>query len=710
VKLGFRRRTGRGIDDPAPEPPKGLREQWQLMRRVSAFLKPIKLQAAVVIFVFIIGIGFEVLTVRLIGPAVDVVEEMSVKEKKAQAKASAKRGARVGVKAGTGKAEVFADATTSQGPAEENEKRDVADGTTPESKASGKDLTLWAWLTAAEGTGARLRRALLFLALAKLGHSIFIWLRIVMVSWQNMSMVYYMRAAVYDRLQRVGFAFHDQHASGALINRALSDLQAVRHFVQETLHVGVDLTFSTFAYFAIFVTTSPQLACVALVALPLWVWAIRRFAIKARPIWERQMYASDDVVNVLTENAAGVHVVRAFATEELEKDKFGKATTTLVGRIFDGIGLRQRMLPAIRGIAVGTNVVIWALGAILVQRGEMGLGDLVVFGAAMGIILGKMHMINMMAEAYQQALVSSGRLFEILDSPDSTPEAEGAEPLPPGGGAVRFDKVTFGYDAERAVVEDVSFDVPAGSVVALVGPTGSGKSTVMALLGRCYDTTSGTVSIDGANVRACTIQSVRDQVGYVFQETYLFSNTIARNIAYADLNARRYLIEQAARIAHADEFIQELPEGYDTYIGEYGATLSGGQRQRIAIARAILHNPRVLVLDDSLSAVDPETEAQIRKDLEKIMKHRTTFIITSRISTAQRADRVLVMEKGRLTQQGTHDKLIRQRGYYRDMAESQFAEPSRMHEASHLDRMRKRRKATVLAEQESETDEEENGS
>ena len=702
MNLGFRRRMGRGVDDSVPEPPKGLREQWQLMRRVFAFLKPIKLQAAIVIFVFIIGIGFEVLTVRLIGPAVDVVGEMSDQEGGAKEEPD------------TSLREDTAEELAARGVEQATDKRaatsEVGGHVTAEARApetTEGDLSLWQWLMAPEGTGAQLRRALLFLALAKLGHSIFIWLRTVMVSWQNMSMVYYMRAAVYDRLQRVGFAFHDQHASGALINRALSDLQAVRHFVQETLHVGVDLTFSTLAYFAIFVTTSPQLACVALIALPLWVWAIRSFAIKARPIWERQMLAADDMVNVLTENAAGVHVVRAFATEEQEKSKFNTATRTLVGRIFDGIGLRQRMLPVIRGIALGTNVMIWAYGAILVQRGQMGLGDLVVFGSAMGIILGKMHMINMMAEAYQHALVSSARLFEILDSPDSTPEAEGAEPLPPGGGAVQFKDVTFGYDDKRDIVKNVSFNVPAGSVIAVVGPTGSGKSTLMALLGRCYDATSGFVSIDGANVRACTVPSVRDQVGYVFQETYLFSNTIARNIAYADLNAPRHLIEQAARIAHADEFIQELPDGYNTFIGEYGATLSGGQRQRVAIARAILHNPRVLVLDDSLSAVDPETEAQIRKDLEKIMKHRTTFIITSRISTAQRADRVLVMEDGELTQQGTHDELIRRRGYYRDMAESQFAEPSRMHEASHLDRMRKRRKLAVVMQQENEPVEEE---
>jgi ATP-binding cassette subfamily B protein len=696
----------RGPDDPAPEPPKEFREQWRVMRRMFAFLKPIKFQAIVVVFVFIVGIGCEIITVRLLGPAVDVVKEMRVKnppQNDAQSTPPDSAGPSTSPE------------TAPSGPAAESEAAPpgkVAEPATPavaadvEGQPAPEPITLWQWLTQPEGSGARLRSALFFLALAKLAHALLIWIRTVTVSWQNMSMVYYMRAAVYDRLQRVGFAFHDRHASGALINRALSDLQAVRHFVQETLHAGVDLIFSTLGYFAIFITTSPQLAGIAAISLPLWIWAIRRFAVKARPIYEGQMKASDEVVNVLTENAAGVHVVRAFATEELEERKYRGVCTTLLDRIMDGVGLRQRMLPMIRAIAITTNVTIWTMGAILVQRGELKLGELVVFGSAMGIILGKMHQINMMADAYQAALVSSSRLFEILDSADTTPEASDAEPLPPGGGAVRFENVTFGYDLTREVIKDASFEVPAGSVVALVGPTGAGKTTLMALLGRCYDPHQGRVLIDSVDVQNCTIQSVRDQVGYVFQETYLFSDTIARNIAYADLNATRCQIKQAARIAQAEEFIKELPKGYDNPIGEYGATLSGGQRQRLAIARAILHNPRLLVLDDSLSAVDPETESQIRTQLEKIMKHRTTFIITSRISTAQRADLILVIEDGRITQRGKHHDLIRRKGYYREMAESQFADPGQVHEESHLDRLNKVEREPLLVRTEAAEEEE----
>jgi ATP-binding cassette subfamily B protein len=688
-----------GVDDPTPEPPKEFAEQWRVMCRMFAFLKPIKFQAFVVVIVFIVGIGCEILTVRLLGPAVDVVKEMRAQER--PKKDAQEKPPEPATPFGTG--EVAPD----ESPAEPVTRPAAAEPASAQSQSPAEPISLWQWLTQPDGSGAALRRALYFLALAKLAHALLIWVRTVTMSWQNMSMVYYMRASVYDRLQRVGFAFHDRYASGALINRALSDLQAVRHFIQETLHAGVDLIFSTLGYFAIFITTSPQLAAIAAISLPLWIWAIRRFAIRARPIYERQMKASDEVMNVLTENAAGVHVVRAFATEELEERKYRSVCVTLLDRIMDGVGLRQRMLPMIRAIAIATNVTIWTYGAILVQRGELKLGDLVVFGAAMGIILGKMHQINMMADAYQHALVSSGRLFEILDSADTTPEVPDADPLPPGGGAVRFENVTFGYDPARQVIKDISFEVPTGSVVALVGPTGSGKTTLMSLLGRCYDPQKGRILIDGEDVRSCTIQSIRDQVGYVFQETYLFSDTIARNIAYSDLNATPCQIQQAARIAQADEFIKELPKGYDNPIGEYGATLSGGQRQRLAIARAILHNPRLLVLDDSLSAVDPETESQIRAQLEKIMKHRTTFIITSRISTAQRADLILVIEDGCITQRGKHSDLIRRKGYYREMAESQFAEPGRVHEESHMDRVGKGERNPILIRKETADEEDE---
>ena len=623
------------VHAPSVRAPVGLRANWKILRRMFAFLAPVKFHTVVTTLLFIAYTAAEVLSVYLLKPAINIVEELGAGER-------------------------------------------------------GADVPgLWVWLSAPEGSGAALRAAFFWLALAMAVRSVLAWAKVVAGAWQSMSMVYYMRAAVYDRLQRVGFAFHDLYSTGQLINRALGDLHAVRMFVNTSLHSSTDILFSLLGYFGMIVSLSPLLGLAALVPLPFWIWAIRRYAVLSQPIYDRQLQASDEMVRVLTENVAGVHVVRAFATEDLERAKFKDRCGRLLARMLDGVTLQQRMTPLLRGIAAAAHVGLFSLGAILVQRGELELGALISIGVALGVILAKVQQINGISDAYQRAMVSGVRLFEILDSADTTPERPDAEPLRPGGGAVRFTRVSFGYEPGKPVLHDVSFHVPAGSKVALVGPTGSGKTTVAALLARFYDPDLGYIEIDGRGTRDATLTSVRQAVGYVFQENYLFSDTIARNIAYADLAAPLAKIQEAARISGAQEFIERLPRKYETSIGEFGATLSGGQKQRLAIARALLHNPRLLVLDDALSAVDPETEAQIRQELERLMAGRTVFLITSRISTCRRADHILVLEHGRITQRGTHAQLLGEAGYYRSVAASQFSDsqPLRGHDASHMDRM-----------------------
>lgn len=606
--------------------------QWRLIKRMFGFVTPVKFEVAVTGAVFILCNAVEVLADYLLKPAVDIVKQLMFDKSAA-----------------------------------------------PES--------VWSWLLSPTSTGHQLLIALLWLAVARTAFGLLVWAKTYCSTWQSMSMVFYMREAVYDRLQRVGFSFYDQYSTGQLINRALNDLQQVRQFVIVGMHSSIDIVLALAGYFGLLWWRSPLLAGVAACSLPIWFWAIRYFAVKARPIYEAQMSASDGMVQALTENIAGVHVVRAFATEELEKKKFGARCSDLLASLLLGSDLQQRMTPLIRGIASATNIVLFSAGAALVQRGQLELGDLVFFGVAMNKILTRMQQINVISDAYQKAVVSSGRFFEILDCPDATPQAPDALQLPPGGGAVKFSHVYFGYEPGKQVLEDISFSVPAGSVIALVGPTGSGKTTLTALLARFYDPELGKIEIDGRDIRDATLQSVRDAVGYVFQETYLFSDTVARNIAYSDKDAPLSRIKEAAHIAQADEFIDRLPDKYDQLIGEYGATLSGGQKQRLAIARAVLHNPRVLVLDDSLSAVDPETEAQIRMGLDRIMKGRTVFLITSRISSAQRADHILVVENGRITQRGTHAELSKIEGYYRSVASSQFADEGRGQPESHMDRL-----------------------
>ena len=598
------------------------------------FLAPVKFHVIVTCLIFAAYAGIEVYTPYLLKPAVNIVDSLSTRK----------------------------------------------DAAPPEG--------MWEWLNNPHGPGAGLRHALYMLALFQVIFAFFKWARSVAGNWQSMSMVFYMRAAVYDRLQRVGFSFHDQHSTGQLINRALNDLQAVRNFVITGMQSSLDIVLPVIGYFTLLLLKcSAKVALAALLPIPLWFWAIRHLALRAQPIYEKQVQASDEMVQILTENIAGVHVIRAFATENLEQAKFKRCVGTLLQRVLEGVRLRVRMSPVIRGIAASSHIGLFAYGAILVQQHELTKGDLVFLGMAMGAILGKIQQINAISDAYQQAVVSSSRLYEILDSPDTTPRKMEAEPLRPGGGAVRFSHVTFGYEPGQSVLNDISFSVPAGAVVALVGPTGSGKTTMANLLGRFYDPDLGKIEIDGQDLRDVTGQSVHDSIGYVFQETYLFNDTLARNIAYGDLSAPRAKIIEAAQIARAHEFIDRLPLKYENMIGEYGATLSGGQRQRLAIARAVLHNPRILVMDDALAAVDPETEAHIRTGLERIMSGRTVFLIASRISTARRANLILVIENGRITQSGTHDELMEKDGYYREVASSQFAGFAEGQNASHMDRM-----------------------
>ncbi len=502
----------------------------------------------------------------------------------------------------------------------------------------------------------------------------------------SMDMVYYMRAAVYDRLQRVGFGFHDEHSSGALINRALTDLQNVRAFLQLGLILSMEIIAFVGGYILLLLLRNPWAALMAVIPVPFWIWYILRFSKKIQPAQAAQMQAADELITVVAENVSGVQVVKAFATEKTEIAKYNAVADRYFEKVMAAVRLWRNFVPVIRGIASGSQLALFAVGAALVvatqqlpegARGKVAVGDLLVFGMAMSNILSRLQQINQISEQYQKAIVSARRFYEVLDAPATVPEDEPAQTLPPrgpdGGGAVEFNFVTFGYDPSKPVVRDIAFDVPAGSIVAVVGPTGSGKSTLMQLLARFYDPQAGHILIDGVDIRNVSLDSLRASIGFVFQETFLFSDTVANNIRYGQPDADIGEIEAAARVAQAHEFIIELPLGYDTMLGERGASLSGGQRQRLAIARAIVSNPRVLVLDDALAAVDPETEHQISRALELVMVDRTVFIIAHRLSTVKAADLVIVLEKGRITQAGTHAELMKQHGHYRHIAEVQLA-------------------------------------
>ncbi len=531
------------------------------------------------------------------------------------------------------------------------------------------------------------------------------YLTTVSRSKMSMSMVFYIREAIYDKLQRVGFGFHDAVTSGQLINRALSDLQNVRAFVETAVLTSLDIGLVVVLYIALIATENPWLALLALVPLPLWTGYILRFSKRVQPVAKSVMEAEDKTVSTLTENIAGVHVVKAFATEGVEIGKYNASCDTFLDRVMRRIRMFADFQPVVRTIATASYLTLFFGAAVLIIQGKLtGLGSLLVLGGAMSQILNRLQQVSAINEQYQNAIVSSRRLYEVLVAAPTVPEPAGAATLPAGTGAVKFEQVSFGYDPAKPVLHDVSFEVRGGSVVAIVGPTGAGKSTLVSLISRFYDPQQGRILVDGVDIRQVALASLRTQVSFVFQETYLFSDTVAGNIAYGRPGINDGDIEAAARLAQAHEFIEKLPLNYQTMLGERGSSLSGGQRQRLAIARAILTNPRVLILDDATASVDPETEDLIRRGMRFVMAGRTTFIIAHRISTVRRADLVLVVENGRITQSGTHEHLMAENGHYREIAAVQLygdelAEAPDGKSPSHMDRVGNPRELAVEAAQ-----------
>jgi ATP-binding cassette subfamily B protein len=529
------------------------------------------------------------------------------------------------------------------------------------------------WITSADADAVHLRHLIFVLASFVTLYALLRYLREVANTKMSMEMVFYIREAIYDKLQHVGFGFHDAISSGQLINRALSDLQNVRAFVQTAILTTLEIVEVVLFYIALIYTRNHWLAALALVPLPIWTWYVLRFSKKVQPVAKSVMEAEDKNVSIITENIAGVHVIKAFATERQEIGKYGANCDTFKERVLTRIRLFADFNPVIRSIAQMSYLSLFLVAGILTIKGRLGPGDFLILGGAMSAILARLQAVATINEQYQNAIVSARRLYEVLMAPPTVPERPGAKPLPAGTGEVAFEHVSFGYAADKTVLRDVNFRVKGGSVVAIVGPTGAGKTTLVNLLSRFYDPPRGAIRIDGVDLRDVSLASLRTQVAFVFQETYLFSDTVAANIAYGRPNITRGEIEAAARLAQAHEFIDQMPKGYEAVLSEKGSSLSGGQRQRLAIARAILTNPRVLILDDATAAIDPETEDLIRRGMRFVMRGRTTFIIAHRISTVKAADLVIVLEHGRIAQMGTHDQLMREDGHYREIAAAQLS-------------------------------------
>ncbi len=532
--------------------------------------------------------------------------------------------------------------------------------------------TFWNWIRGREPGAAELRNRVSELALLTGALVVLAYLREVSNSKMSMNMVFCIREAVYDKLQHAGFRFHDTYSTGELINRSLSDLQNVRTFIQTAVLVTLEIVLIVGGYVALLLTRSPWVAGLALVPLPFWTWYVLRFSKKIQPALQATMEASDKNVSLIAENIAGVQVVKAFGTEAQEIEKYGRHCDEYLARVLARIRMFANFTPVIRSIATASHLSLFLVAGWLILKGRLSAGDLLMLGSAMGAILGRLQQVAAINDQYQHAVVSARRLYEVVHSAPTVSESLNSRPLPPGPGAVTFERVTFGYDPDKPILRDVSFSVSGGSIVAIVGPTGAGKTTLVNLLARFYDPQKGRILVDGVDIREVSLESVRREIVPVFQETYLFSEPVEANIAYGRPEIDDGYVEAASRLAQAHEFVETLPEGYGTVIGERGSTLSGGQRQRLAIARAIVSDPRILILDDATAAVDPETEELIHRGTRFAMKGRTTFVIAHRISTVERADLVMVLENGRVTQLGTHRQLMQQGGHYRDIAEAQL--------------------------------------
>ncbi|MEI6336993.1 MAG: ABC transporter ATP-binding protein [Verrucomicrobiota bacterium] len=485
-----------------------------------------------------------------------------------------------------------------------------------------------------------------------------------------------LRPRVYDKLQRLSFRFFDANASSSIINRVTGDVQSVRMFVDQVLMQAIIVVVSLAVYTAYMLSVSIKLTVACLAVTPLIWLCSASFARAVHPAYRRNRELVDQLVQRLVEGIRGMAVIKAYGCETDEIRRFQKAND-IVRDQQHGIFLRLAAFhPGIGYLSQLTLVVLLGYGGYLAAKGAIPIGTgLVVFAAILQQLAAQISSIANIANSMHQSLRGARRVFDILDVPVEiqSPRA----PVRPAAieGRVRFEHVWFDH-GENPVLQDIDFAVEPGQCVAIVGPTGSGKSSVLGLLPRFYDPTGGRILFDGMDLRDFDVDDLRRRIGIVFQESFLFSTTVAENIAFGHPEASRELIEKAARIAAAHDFICDLPKGYDTVLGEAGVGLSGGQKQRMAIARAVLLDPPILVLDDPTAAVDPGTEHEIAAAIETAMAGRTTFLVAHRPAMLRRADLVIVLDHGRIAQTGTHDDLMAREGYYLDALEIQNPRPA----------------------------------
>jgi ATP-binding cassette, subfamily B, bacterial len=529
--------------------------------------------------------------------------------------------------------------------------RDVID----KALLGGDHNLLWVSVGAIVGLG--LARALLMLG------------RRLLSGRQALDVEMDLRSEMYTHLVRMSFGFYDRHQTGQLMSRATVDLQGVRFFLGYGLIFFFQNVLTVLSVTIVLFFFDWRLALVVLGITPVLVVLAYRYSHVAHPTLREVQQRLADVATVAEENIVGVHVVKAFAQEPAEEAKFKHRSERVFEQTLRANRQRALYVPLISFVPLLAQAAVLLYGAQRVTDGSLSAGAFVSFNLYLAMLVVPLRSLGMWIGQAQRAAAAGERIFQVLDEPEDVTNHPDAVDLPLGEGEIRFEGVSFEYLPGRPVLEGLDLDIASGRTIALIGQTGSGKTTLTSLVPRFYDTTEGRVTVDGVDVRNVTLSSLRGEIGVISQDPFLFSATVRENIAFGCGELSDEEIERHARAAQAHEFIENLPEGYDTIIGERGITLSGGQRQRIAIARALAVDPRILILDDATASVDATTEARIRAGLREAMRARTTMIIAHRLSTIALADEIVVLDHGRVAARGTHDQLIESSPVYREIYE-----------------------------------------